>query len=84
MEANADFPKLKVKWWTLGTQDKEITCDFEQAKDTVFGKKSAGIAFCEGMLIRSYEDLVEVASQKQHKDKKVLNITLVVAALEGG
>lgn len=84
MEAKAYFPKLTVRWWTLGSKDKEITCEFKEAKDVVFSKRSSGIVFCEGIIIRSYEDLVELASQKQHEDKEVLTITIVVAALEGG
>jgi hypothetical protein len=80
----SNLPKLKVKWWALGSESEETTCDFEQARDFVFGSKSSGIIFAEGRLIRSYEELVQLAVHDQHKDKEMLNVTVVVAALEGG
>jgi len=78
------LPKLKVKWWSLGSEDEETTCDFEQAKDVVFGYRPSVLAFVEGEMINSYEELVQVATQDQHKDKETLNVALIVMEIGGG
>jgi len=81
------LPKLKVKWWSLESEGEETTCDFEQAKDTVFGSRSSrmwAIALAEGQVINSYEELVQLAAQDQHKDKEALNVVLIVSIIGGG
>jgi len=78
------LPKLKVKWWSLGCAEEETTCDFEQARDIVFGKSPATLVFAEGEMVNSYEELAQVAAQDQHKDKEMLNVTLLVAEIGGG
>jgi len=80
----SELPKLKVKWWSLGCAEEETTCDLEQARDIVFGKNTATLVFAEGEMINSYEELVQVAAQEQHKDKETLNVSLLVAAIGGG
>ena len=80
----SNLPKLKVKWWSLGSQEEETTCDFEQAKDIVFGNRMWAVALAEGQVINSYEELVQLAAQDQHKDKEVLNVMLIVPAIGGG
>jgi len=77
------FPKLKVKWWSLEGQQEE-TCAFEQAKDIIFGNRAWSIALAEGEMIKSYEELVQLAALDQHKDKEVLNVTLIVPVIGGG
>ena len=79
-----ELPKLKVKWWSLGSAEEETTCDFEQAKDIVFGNSPAVLVFAEGKMINSYEELVQLAAQDQHKDKQTLNVTLLVSEIGGG
>ena len=81
------LPRLKVKWWSLDGLEEETTCDFEQAKDIVFGSQSSrmwAIALAEGQTINSYEELVQVATQDQHKDKETLNVALIVMEIGGG
>lgn len=78
------LPKLKVKWWSLGCAEEETTCDFEQAKDIVFGKNTTTLVFAEGEMIDSYEELAQLAAQNQHKAKETLNVTLLVAGIGGG
>jgi len=80
----SQLPKLKVRWWSLGCAEEETTCDFEQAKDVVFGKSPATLIFVEGEMVNSYEELTRVAAQHQHKDKEMLNVTLLVAEIGGG
>jgi hypothetical protein len=80
----SNLPKLKVKWWSLGSQDEETTCDFEEAKDVIFGNSNWVLAFAEGEMISSYEELVKLAAQDRYKDKEVLNVTLIIPAIGGG
>ena len=81
------LPKLKVKWWSLDGMEWETTCDFEQAKDIIFsaeGSSKWSLATAEGQVINSYEELVQLANQDEHKDKDKLNVTLIVAMIGGG
>ena len=81
------LPKLKVTWWSLDSQGKEINCDFEQAKDIVFGSPGSrlwAVALAEGQAINSYEELVQLAAQDEHKDKEMLNVVLIVSVIGGG
>ena len=80
----SNLPKLKVKWWSLGNPEEETTCDFEQAKDIVFGNRMWTLALAEGEMISSYEELVKLAAQDKHKDKEVINVTLLVPVIGGG
>jgi len=78
------LPKLKVRWQTTGDQEKETIYDFEQAKGIVFGSWSWTFIVAEGELIRTYEELVQLANRDEHKNKKMLNILLLDPAIEGG
>ena len=78
------LPGLRVKWWSLGCAEEEITCDFEQARDIVFGDSPAALIFAEGEMINSYEELTRLAAQDQHKDKEILNVTLLMKEIGGG
>jgi len=83
----SNLPKLKVRWWSLVSEEEETTCDFEQAKDIVFGSRSSrmwAFALAEGEMINSYEELIQLAAQDQHKNKEVLNVTLIVPVIGGG
>lgn len=81
----SQLPKLKVKWWSLGCAEEETTCDFEQAKDIVFGSNSpATLVFAEGEMVNSYEELAQVAAQDRYKDKEALNVALLIAEIGGG
>ena len=81
----SQLPRLKVKWWSLGCTEEETTCDLEQSKDIIFGSNSpVTLVFAEGEMIDSYEELAQLAAQDQHKDKEMLNVTLLVAEIGGG
>ena len=78
------LPKLKVKWWSLGGGQEETTCHLEEAKDIVFGNRAWTVAFAEGEMIKSYEELIQLATSDEHKDKETLNLTLIVPVIGGG
>ncbi len=80
----SNLPKLKVKWQTTESQERETICDFEQARGIVFGSWSWAFIVAEGKLIRSYEELVQLATQDEHKDKEILNVMLIDPAIGGG
>ena len=61
-----------------------MACSFEQARNIVFGGRAWALAFAEGEMINSYEELVQLAGLEQHKGKKFLNIALVVMDIDGG
>ena len=76
--------KLKIKWWSAGHEEEETTCDFEQAKDTIFSHGLEVLIFVEHQMITSYEGLVQLASEEQYKDKEFLEVVLVPTAIPGG
>jgi len=80
----SNLPKLKVRWQTTGSQEEETICDFEQAKGVVFGSWSWAFIIAEGKMIRSYEELVQLAAQDEHKNKEMLNVMLIDPAIGGG
>ena len=42
------------------------------------------LVMVEGNLVRSYEELVQMASQDEHKDKELLEVELLPTAVVGG
>ncbi len=79
----SDLPKLKVKWWTLEAQEEEITSNFEEAKDIVFGNSRWLMAFVDGETVKTYDELLQLVEDK-YKGKDILNITLLVPGIGGG
>lgn len=73
------LPKLKIKG--LGWDVSEEIRDFEQAKYLPFGQNV--IIVVEGHAIRSYEDLVRLASQDRHRNKEFLEVKFL-ELLRGG
>lgn len=80
----ANLPKIKVKWWSLGEPEEEKTYDFEKAKEVIFGDNSWTLAFVNGEIIKTYEELVELASRDEYKNKEELNVSLLIPAVGGG
>lgn len=72
-----ELPKLKVRWWYLGCVAEETTYDFEQAKHSLFSHPGI-LLWVEGQTIRSYEDLAQLASQDDCKDKEFLEAVAMV------
>ena len=79
------LPRLKVKWWSAGYEEDETTCNFEQARDIIFGQGLDVLVFVGGQMIASYEELVQLAAQNQStEDKEVIEVLLVPTAIPGG
>jgi len=78
----SNLPRLKVKWWSLGGGQEETICSLEEAKEIIFGDRAWTIALAGGEMVSSYEELVQAADQ--HKDKEVLDVTLIVPVISGG
>jgi hypothetical protein len=75
----AKLPKLKIRG--LGWDVSEGIRDFEQAKYLPFGQNV--IILVEGNAIKSYEDLIRLASQNPHRDKEFLEVKFL-ELLRGG
>ena len=74
------LPKLEVVW--SFRDPREETYDLEQAKEFLF---DPGIlAFVDGQLVNSYDDLVQLAAQDQYKDREVLKVILIRRGVGGG
>ena len=58
--------------------------DFEQAQRIVFGSASQGFIIVEGEMVRSCEELIQLATRNEHRDKKMLNLLLFDATVDGG
>jgi len=80
----AKLPKFKIKWQTIDGEEKESICDLGQAKAMIFGSWSWGLIVAEGELVRSYEELSELANRTEHRNKKALNVLLLDPAVGGG
>ncbi len=65
------FPKLKVTHWVDGQPSQEIL-DFEQAPYFLFNYDV--LVAVEGEVMRSYEELVQLASQDRYKDRDFLEV----------
>jgi hypothetical protein len=76
------LPRLMVKK-PLGYPFEEIR-DFEQAKYFLFGGGSGALVLVEGRVIRSYEELVQLAAQDCYKDKELLEVVLTPPLIGGG
>ncbi len=79
-----ELPRLKVKWWSLGSPEEEIICNLEQAKEVIFGNRPAALVFVEGEMINSYEELVQLAKQARYKGNEVISVAMVVTDIGGG
>jgi hypothetical protein len=71
------LPKLKVKFLGL----REEMRDFEQGKYLLFS--DSVLILVEGQVVRSYEELVQLAAQDRYKDKESLEVLITTAAAGG-
>ena len=67
------FPKLKVTHLIDGHRSEEMI-DFEQAQHFLFNYDV--IVAVEGEVIRTYEELVQLASQDRFKDREFLEVQM--------
>ena len=76
------LPRLKV---ISPFKYKAEIYDMEQAKDSLFRSSDIPMnVIVEGQLIHSYEELVQLAAQDEHKNKEMLNVMLIDPAIGGG
>ena len=75
------LPKLKVQS-LFGSGNEPDICDLEQAKNR-FDYGSETIVLVEGQVVNSQEELIELASQDQYKDKEFLEVVLLPFIIGG-
>ena len=75
------LPKLKIK--LLFGYPSEDICELEQAKYR-FTYGQEGLVVVEGQVVNSYEELVQLASRDDYKDKEFLEVELLPALIGGG
>jgi len=73
------LPKLKIKI-IPGNPEGEVR-ELEQAKDLPFPDFPI---FAEGQRINSYEELVQIATQDNYKDKEFLEVVMTPVLPAGG
>jgi len=69
----ARYPKLKVTHWIDGQPDRDIF-QFEQARNFFFSHDV--LVVVEGTIVRSYEELMELAAGAEHRDKEFLEVRM--------
>ena len=74
------LPKLKVDGlgWDVGRD----SCEFDQARYFPFNQPDLVIV-AEGQVIRSYEDLLQLAKVDEHKDKEFLEVSFLPIIVGG-
>ena len=78
----SELPKLRIKWFLEPFQ--ETTIDFEKAKYSLpFGPPHTLSIIFEGQAINSYDELVQLATEKHHRDKEFLE-GIVMVPIGGG
>ena len=75
------LPKLKVKrtWDPV----EEIR-DFEQAQYFLFSHGADVIVEVEGQVVKSYGELLQLASQDRYKGREFLEVSLSPVVIAGG
>lgn len=77
----AKLPKLKVKR-LFGYPDEDI-CELEQAKYR-FNYGGDVVIMVEGQVVNSHEELVQLATQDNYKDREFLEVVLITELVGGG
>jgi len=78
----SELPKLRITWYSRNPNE-ETTCDFEEAKEVVFGHGLDILVFVEGQMVTSYDGLLQLMAQDRFKNKKALKVQLV-SVVAGG
>jgi hypothetical protein len=73
------LPKLKIKL-PFGDQSEDV-CELEQAKYCL--NFDEGVFLVEGQTVHSYDELVQLATQDNYKNKEFLEVELL-QVIEGG
>jgi hypothetical protein len=75
----AGLPKIKIEF-SPGLPELDAI-DIEQTRTQLDFRN--GIFMLDGQRIRSYEDLVELASQEKYKDKEFIKVQAVLLVAGG-
>lgn len=75
------LPKLKI---TKSWEPTQEVSDLEQARDSLFAHGSGMIILVEGQSIVSYEELLQIASMDDYKDRECLEVVMIPASPVGG
>jgi hypothetical protein len=75
----SQLPKLKIKL-PLGNPSEDV-CELEQAKYRL--NFDDGVLMVEGQTVHSYDELVQLATQDNYKNKDFLEVVLL-QVIEGG
>jgi len=78
--ANEMLPKLKVDG--LGWNVEQESCEFDQARYFPYNQPDLVIV-AEGRVIRSYEDLLQLAKVEEHKSKEFLEVSFLPIIVGG-
>lgn len=75
----SDLPKLKIKKHFGGGPAEEKICAFGQARDCLGGyfpsQHWAGVLVAvDGQLIHSYEELLQLATQEDYKNREFIEV----------
>ena len=77
----SNSPKLKIKI-PFGYPNEDI-CDLEQARYR-FNFTSGAVVLIEGKSVTSYEELLQVATSDEYKDREYLDAALLTDLASGG
>jgi len=69
----AGYPKLKVTHWIDGQADRDVF-EFEQARN--FFSSYDILVVVEGTIVKSYEELMELAASAENRDKEFLEVRM--------
>ena len=72
-EKMSRFPRLKITHWIDGQATQE-ELEFEQAPDFLFNFDV--LVVVEGTVVRSYEELISLASEEVHRGRPFLEVRM--------
>jgi len=79
----AKLPKLEISWAFRYPNEEtyDTTYELEQAKEFLFDP--AVLAFVDGQLINSYDELIHLVADDEYKGKEVLKVILIRRGVGG-
>ena len=78
----SELPKLRIKWLTQPFREKDV--EFEKARSSLpFDSPYTTSITLEGQVIKSYDELVQLASDERYRGKPFLEV-VVIAPVGGG
>jgi hypothetical protein len=78
----SELSKLKATWDSRNPVD-ELTFNFEEAKDMVFGHGLDVLVFVKGQMVNSYKDPSRLVAQNPFQHKESLHVVWVSVEADG-